>query len=66
MQIRIAVSSINAGTLFELRAQVRERMLAWLSALEGGRFLVRTRVDEVASYPNGAPKRGSATVGAPG
>ena len=45
-EIRILVSAANGGALFNLRAELRERLVAWLVALENGRFLPRTRVDE--------------------
>jgi hypothetical protein len=66
MQIRILLSALNASDLFALRAHVRERMLAWLASYEGGRFLVRTRVDEVTSRRDAAPRNGTATMGAAG
>jgi small-conductance mechanosensitive channel len=46
LEIRILVSAENAGALFNLRADVRERLVAWLVGLENGRYLPRTRLDE--------------------
>lgn len=45
LEIRVLVSAASAGTLFGLRAHVRERLVAWLSQFEGGRYLPRVRVD---------------------
>jgi small-conductance mechanosensitive channel len=49
IQLRVLVSAANASTLFDLRADVRERLVAWLASFEGGRYLVRARMDEVAT-----------------
>jgi small-conductance mechanosensitive channel len=46
LEIRILVSAANGGALFNLRAELRERLVAWLVSLESGRYLSRTRVDE--------------------
>jgi small-conductance mechanosensitive channel len=46
LEIRILVSAANAGALFNLRAALRERLVAWLVSLENGRYLPRTRLDE--------------------
>jgi small-conductance mechanosensitive channel len=46
LEIRILVSAANGGALFNLRAELRERLVAWLVGLESGRYLSRTRVDE--------------------
>jgi small-conductance mechanosensitive channel len=47
MEVRILVSAANAGDLFELRAELRERLVAWLARLDSGRYLPRQRVDDV-------------------
>jgi small-conductance mechanosensitive channel len=47
MEVRILVSAANAGELFELRAEVRERLVGWLARLDSGRYLPRQRVDDV-------------------
>jgi small-conductance mechanosensitive channel len=46
LEIRILVSAANGGALFNLRAALRERLVAWLVSLENGRYLPRTRLDE--------------------
>jgi small-conductance mechanosensitive channel len=51
LEIRILVSAANGGALFNLRAELRERLVAWLVSLESGRYLSRTRVDEGGSDP---------------
>ena len=43
MQVRVLVSAKDPGTLFDLRAQVRERLLGWLGTLQGGRYMPRRR-----------------------
>jgi small-conductance mechanosensitive channel len=46
LEVRVLVSAANGGSLFELRAAMRERLAAWLVEYEGGRYLPRTRVDD--------------------
>ncbi|MBX3471174.1 MAG: mechanosensitive ion channel [Planctomycetes bacterium] len=61
--LRALVSSANAGTNWDLRCEVRERLVGHLQRLEGGRYLPRARVDqasrgdEVAAAPAGAPPK---------
>lgn len=45
MQVRALVSARNAGDQWDLRCHVREELLAWLRAHEGGRYLPRTRLE---------------------
>lgn len=45
MEVRILVSAKNGGDLFNLRADLRERLVAWLSQLETGRYLPRQRLE---------------------
>jgi small-conductance mechanosensitive channel len=47
LEVRILVSARNGGDLFDLRAGLRERLVAWLSRLDSGRYLPRQRVDDV-------------------
>ncbi|WP_437785163.1 mechanosensitive ion channel family protein [Sorangium sp. So ce1097] len=42
--LRALVSSSEAGKLWDLRCAVREGLVKWLTSLEGGRYLPRTRV----------------------
>jgi small-conductance mechanosensitive channel len=46
LEVRVLVSAANAGKLFDLRAELREKLVTWLTALEGGRYLPKTRIDE--------------------
>lgn len=56
---RILVSARNGGDAWELRCMMREKVLQWLSAFEGGRYLSQMRtkpVDPLTSPPVvGAP-----------
>jgi len=45
MEVRVLVSARNAGELFQFRADVREKLVAWLAGLESGRYLPRQRFD---------------------
>lgn len=45
IQVRILVSARNAGRLFDLRTNVRERLVSWLTTFEDGRHLPVVRVD---------------------
>ena len=49
LEVRVLVSADSGGKLFELRAELRERLLAWLVRYEGGRYLPRTRLDGMPS-----------------
>lgn len=60
LELRILVSAANGGALFNLRAQLRERLVAWLVDLEAGRYLPRTRVDEKAEAAGANRARPSA------
>ena len=42
--LRAVVSAKNAGTVWDLRCDVREQLLAFLVALDGGKYLVKSRV----------------------
>lgn len=43
LEVRVLVSAEDSGKLFELRAEVREKLIAWLTSLEDGRYLPKTR-----------------------
>lgn len=45
MEVRALVSAANADNLWDLRCEVREKLMAWLRDFEGGRYLPRARVD---------------------
>lgn len=51
MEVRMLVSAGNAGRAFDLRCEVREKMIAWLQA-EHAEALPRRRA-EIASLPEG-------------
>jgi small-conductance mechanosensitive channel len=53
MQLRVLVSAVNASTLFDLRAELREKLVAWLASFEGGRYLVRARLDDALAIRRG-------------
>ncbi len=48
MEVRALVSARNSGDLWDLRVEVRERIIAWLREHEGGKYLPRVRVDDEA------------------
>lgn len=52
MEIRMLVSATSAGRAFDLRCEVREKLIAWLQAEHPG-ALPRRRT-EIASLPDGA------------
>ncbi len=62
VELRALVSARNADDLFALRCAVRERLVAFLRDLEGGRYLPRVRVNEADS---GADARGAEGVASP-
>ncbi|MEZ4250552.1 MAG: mechanosensitive ion channel [Polyangiales bacterium] len=45
IQVRALVSARNASEHWDLRCDVRERLVAWLRDLEGGRYLPRVRIE---------------------
>jgi small-conductance mechanosensitive channel len=46
LEVRVLVSAANAGKLWDLRVDVREKIVRWLQQLEGGRFLARVRYED--------------------
>lgn len=52
-EVRCLVSAVDAPTLWDLRCDVREKLIAWLQETEGGRYLPRTRLsfEEPAQAP---------------
>lgn len=56
MQVRILMSAVDAGKLFDLRCRVREEMITWL-AREHPASLPRARqINETAQQPLAAPR----------
>jgi len=53
VRVRVLVSAVDAGTLFDLRCLVRERLVGWLRT-EDEAGLPRQRVELVGSPPTGA------------
>ena len=45
LEVRFLVSAKDAGRLFDLRCDVREKLVAWLTETERGRYLPLDRVD---------------------
>ncbi|MBS2033026.1 MAG: mechanosensitive ion channel [Deltaproteobacteria bacterium] len=45
MEVRALVSAADADKLWDLRCEVREKLMAWLRDFEAGRYLPRTRID---------------------
>ena len=39
LELRVLVSAATSAELFDLRAELRERLAAWLSTFEGGKYL---------------------------
>lgn len=46
MTLRVLISGKSAGDVFALRAKLREELLSWLASFEGGRYMVRVRVEQ--------------------
>jgi small-conductance mechanosensitive channel len=53
LEVRVLVSADSGGKLFELRAELRERLMTWLVRHENGRYLPRTRLDGVEHFVRG-------------
>lgn len=51
LELRILVSAANGGNLFNLRAELRERLVTWLSHFDAGRHLPRSRVEGLDGEP---------------
>lgn len=45
VQVRAMVTAADAGNLWDLRCEVREKLVAWLRGFEDGRYLPRARVE---------------------
>lgn len=45
LEVRALISAKNAGDQWDLRCEVREKLIAWLRDYEGGRYLPRVRVE---------------------
>ncbi len=54
IQVRALISAANASDQWDLRCEVREKLIAFLRELEGGRYLPRTRVEPEPSAELGA------------
>jgi hypothetical protein len=39
LELRVLVSAASSGELFDLRAELRERLALWLATFEGGKYL---------------------------
>ncbi len=49
LEVRALVSAKNSGALWNLRVDVRERLVKWLREFEGGRFLPQSRVVDLTA-----------------
>ena len=49
LEVRALISAKNAGDQWDLRCEVREKMIAWLRDFEDGQYLPRTRYETDAS-----------------
>lgn len=54
IEVRALVSAKDAGDQWDLRCEVRERLLSWLREYEGGRYLPRVRVESPHEADAGA------------
>jgi small-conductance mechanosensitive channel len=45
VELRVLVSAASGGALFDLRAELREHLVAWLVRADNGRYLPRARLD---------------------
>jgi small-conductance mechanosensitive channel len=57
LEVRALVSAANSGDLWNLRVEVRERIVAWLQKHEGGRYLPVFRVEGDRNELASAPRR---------
>lgn len=53
--VRALVSAPTPGALWDLRCEVREKLLDYVLHLDGGRFLPRTRFDSASPPPASGP-----------
>ncbi|MGB0680062.1 MAG: mechanosensitive ion channel family protein [Polyangiales bacterium] len=51
LQLRPLVSAADASALWDLRCQVRERLITWLQRYEGGRYLPTGRLEMQTAAP---------------
>lgn len=52
VELRLLVSARDAGTLFDLRVSIREKLVTWLQGYEQGAHIPRTRM-EISDPTNG-------------
>jgi hypothetical protein len=65
MILRALVSSFDADRSWDLRCEVRERLITYLRNLEHGRYLVGTRDIPFAPTPAVGPSNGTGRVARP-
>jgi hypothetical protein len=75
IEIRALLSAANADNLWDLRCDVREKLVAWLAVYDGGRYLpilaplalptASTTGSTTASTPSVAASTTPATPGTP-
>jgi small-conductance mechanosensitive channel len=49
LEIRVLVSAQDGGKLFDLRSELREKLIAWLARLEDGRYLPKVRCSDAVA-----------------
>jgi small-conductance mechanosensitive channel len=62
LEVRALISAKNSSDQWDLRVEVRERIVRWLQQYEGGKYLPRTRVVDVGDAKDGRPLAGGAAV----
>jgi small-conductance mechanosensitive channel len=55
VEVRALVSAANADDLWDLRVEVRERLIGWLQQFEGGRYLPCLRVESASIESRAQP-----------
>jgi small-conductance mechanosensitive channel len=66
--LRAVMSSANASALWDLRCEVRERLVRFLLELEGGRYVARAREEWLGGRPpgsDGAARDDRTLIGSP-
>lgn len=56
MEVRILVSAVDAGRLFDLRCRVREEMITWLAREHPGSLPRARQINETLQVPAGAAR----------
>ena len=54
MTVRVLVSAATPGALWDLRCELREKLMEYLNRLEDGRALPRARYDRISPFEQAA------------